>query len=181
MTLYHSMIHPHLNYELLVWGFQCNGIVKLQKRGIRTITRSKYNAHASPLLKHMEILSINDMLPQKALTFYYKYVNKNLPYYFDSFDITTQGLLHHYNTRQRDNVRLNRSRIKMTDKCIRIYLPEQFNSVPHIVSSKMYTQSLNRFFLVSSWNIYFRFYRMYNWNCYVCQQYHCLRCDVCYS
>ena len=39
----------------------------------------------------MEILSVNDMLHQKALTFYNKYVNKNLPYYFDSFDITTQG------------------------------------------------------------------------------------------
>ena len=35
----------------------------------------------------MEILSVNDILHQKALIFYYKYVNKNLPYYFDSFDI----------------------------------------------------------------------------------------------
>ena len=40
----------------------------------------------------MEILSVNDMLHQKALPFYHKYVNKNLPYYFDSFGITTQGL-----------------------------------------------------------------------------------------
>ena len=51
----------------------------------------------------MELLSVNDMLYQKALIFYYKYVNKNLPYYFDSFDITTQGSLHNYNTSQRDN------------------------------------------------------------------------------
>ena len=71
-TLYYSMIHPHLNYGLLVWGFQCNRIVKLQKRAIRSITRSKYNAHTSPLLKHMEIFSANDMLHQKALTFYNK-------------------------------------------------------------------------------------------------------------
>ena len=123
-TLYYSIIHPHLNNGLLVWGFQCNRIVKLQKRAIRTITRSKYTAHTSPLLKHMEILCVNDMLHQKALTFHYKYVNKKLPYYFDSFNITTQGSLHNYNTRQRDNVRLNRTRIKMTDKCLRNYLPE---------------------------------------------------------
>ena len=149
-TLYHSMIHPHLIYGLLVWGFQCNRIVKLQKRAIRTITRKKYNADASPISKHMEILSVNNMLHHKALTFYYKYVNKNLPYYFDPFDIITQGSLHHYNTRQRDHVRLNRTRIKMTDKCLRIYLPEQSNSVPHIVSSKIYTQSLHRFSLACS-------------------------------
>ena len=102
-TLYYSIIHPHLNYGLLVWGFQCNRIAKLQKRAIRTITRSKYNAHTSPLLKQMEILSVNDMLHQKALAFYYKYGNKNLPYHFNSFDITTQGSLHNYNTRQRNN------------------------------------------------------------------------------
>ena len=36
-TFYYSMIHPHLNYGLLVWGFQCNRIVKLQKRAKRTM------------------------------------------------------------------------------------------------------------------------------------------------
>ena len=72
-------------------------------------------------------------------------MNKNLPYYFDSFDITTQGSFHNCNTRQRDNVRLNRTRIKMTDKCLRNYLPEQLKSVPHIVSSKIYTHSLHGF------------------------------------
>ena len=138
-TLYYSIIHPQLNYGILVWGFQCNRIIKLQKCAIRTITRSIYNAHTSPLLKHMEILSVNDMLHQKTLTFHYKYVNKNLPYYLDSFNITMQGSLHNYNTRQRDNVRLNRTRIKMTDKCLRNYLPEQLNSVTNIVSSKIYT------------------------------------------
>ena len=89
----------------------------------------------------MEILSVNDMLHQKALTFYHKYVNKNLPYCFDSVDITTQESLHNYNTRQRDNLRLNRTRIKMTDKYLRNYLQKQLTSVPHIVSSKIYTQT----------------------------------------
>ena len=176
------MIHPHLNYGLLVWGFQCNRIVKLQKRAIRIITGSKYKAHTSPLLKHMEILSVHDMLHQKALTFYYKHVNKNLPYYFDSFDITAQGSLHNYNTRQRDNVRLNRTRIKMTDKCLRNYLPEQLNSVPHIVSSKIYTHSQHGFssavkrFTLDDYSTECTIE-----NYYVCQQWHCLRGDVCYN
>ena len=47
----------------------------------------------SPLLKHIEILSVNDMLHQKALIFHYKYVNKNLPHYFDSFDITNARIV----------------------------------------------------------------------------------------
>ena len=42
------------------------------------------------------------------------------------------------NTGQRDKLRLNRTRIKMTGKRLRNYSPEQSNSVPHIVSSKIY-------------------------------------------
>ena len=37
-TLYHSMIYPHINYGLLVWGYECNRITKIQKRAIRVIT-----------------------------------------------------------------------------------------------------------------------------------------------
>ena len=135
------MIHSHLNYGLLVWGFQCNRIDKLQKPAIRTITSSKYNTHTSPLLKHKEILSVNDMLHQKGLTFNYEYVSKNLPYHFGSFDITTQRWLHNYNTWQLDNVRLNRTRFKMTDKCLRNYLPEQLNSYHHILFQVRYTHT----------------------------------------
>ena len=97
-TLYYSKIHAHLNYGLLVRGFQCNRIVKLQKSAIRTITRRKYNAHTSPLLKHIEILSVNDMLHQKDLHFIIDMWTRTSLYYFDSFDITTQGSLHNYNT-----------------------------------------------------------------------------------
>ena len=64
----------------------------------------------------MEILSVNYISHQKALIFCHRYVNKNPLYYFDSFDITTQSSLHNYSTKQRDNLRLNRTRIKMTAK-----------------------------------------------------------------
>ena len=55
-TLYYSMTAPP---KLWAFGlaYQCNRIVELQKRAIRTITISKCNAHTSPLLKHMGILS----------------------------------------------------------------------------------------------------------------------------
>ena len=119
----------------------------------------------------MEILNVSDMLHQKALPFYIKYMNKNLPYYFDSFDITAQESLYNYNTRQRNNLRLNRTRIKMTDKCLRNYFPEQLNSVPHIVSSKIYTYSLHGFsFAVKILTIDNYSTECTIENCYVCQQ-----------
>ena len=49
--LYFSMLNSNLNYGLLVWGYECDRLIKIQKRDIRIITRSKYNAHTKPLLK----------------------------------------------------------------------------------------------------------------------------------
>ena len=55
-ALYNSLVQAHLNYAILVWGYKCNRLVKLQKRLVRIITRSKYNAHTDPLFKRTEIL-----------------------------------------------------------------------------------------------------------------------------
>ena len=81
-TVYHSMIYPHINYGLLVWGYECNRITKIQKRAIRVITCSKYNAHTEPLLKALEILRVSDVLHLNAMQFYYQYARKQLPPFF---------------------------------------------------------------------------------------------------
>ena len=47
--LYNSLILPHLQYCILSWGFKSDRIFKLQKRAVRIITYSKYNAHTEPL------------------------------------------------------------------------------------------------------------------------------------
>ena len=35
----------YLNYCVTAWGYQCNRIIKLQKKAIRTVMISSYNAH----------------------------------------------------------------------------------------------------------------------------------------
>ena len=47
-TIYTSLINPHLNYGILLWGHEASQIYKLQKKAIRTISMSKYNAHTEP-------------------------------------------------------------------------------------------------------------------------------------
>ena len=76
------MLHPTWVIGFWFGGFRA--IISVNYRNVPyepSISRSKYNAHRSPLSKHMEILSVNNMLHQKALTFHYKHVNKNLPYH----------------------------------------------------------------------------------------------------
>ena len=83
--LHNTLILPHLNYCLIVWGFDSSRIRLLQKRAIRTITNSWYRTHTTPIFKSLNILKITDLYWLIVLKFYYKLENKLLPSYFDEF------------------------------------------------------------------------------------------------
>ena len=141
-TMYFSMVQSHLNYGLFAWGFESNRIIKLQKRCVRIITRSTYNAHTQPLMKQLNILSVPDMLLLNSMKFYYKYKRNEAPNYFTSFNLHTQVSTHDYNTHQRDDIRTNRVRINLTEKCLRNYLPKTINSIPNQILNRIDTHSM---------------------------------------
>ena len=49
-TTYNTLILPHMTYGILAWGRHTNAIHTIQKRAIRIIAASKYNAHTEPRL-----------------------------------------------------------------------------------------------------------------------------------
>ena len=51
--LYTTLILPHLNYCVTAWEYQCNRIIKLQKKAIRTVMISSYNAHTESFFKNI--------------------------------------------------------------------------------------------------------------------------------
>ena len=65
LTLYNTLILPHLNYCILVWGskiYTDHRLHLLQKNIVRTITNQDYIAHAEPLCKRLNILKVTDMV-----------------------------------------------------------------------------------------------------------------------
>jgi len=62
--LYNAMILPYLNYCNLVWGstYKTNlqRITILQKRVIRMMNKSYYNAHTEPIFKKLLLLKFLD-------------------------------------------------------------------------------------------------------------------------
>ena len=84
-TLYNSLIASYINYGLLLWGVESNRIELLQKKAIRLITNSNYNAHTTPLFIKLGLLKIQDMFKLKLLKFYYKLSSNLLPKYFESY------------------------------------------------------------------------------------------------
>ena len=129
-TLYFSMVGSALNVGLLTWGYAGSRLMKIQKRVIRSITGSKYNAHTEPLLKSLDILKIEDTLKLNVLKFYYKYTHGNLPSYFFTYNIERQGAHHNHDTRQQNQLRTNFTRTKWHAKKSPTR-PGKWNTVKH--------------------------------------------------
>ena len=168
-TLYNSLILPHIQYAILAWGFNGSRVSKLQKRAIRLITLSKYNAHTGPLFKNCNLLHFTDIFHLNALKFYYKHENNNLPVYFNNM-FNRVSEVHDYDTRGSSSLRQSRSLTSCAEKCVRNFIPKLLHSMPACITEKLYTHSLNGFAK------YTKRYFIQNYdetcqieNCYICQ------------
>ena len=106
LTLYSSLLVPHILYGIEIWHGALienhDRIFKLQKKAIRAINALDYNHPTNDFFKSMEILKVKDIYQQRLLLSMFKIQN-----------FTTHADLHSYNTRQRQDIvlpRFNRTR-----------------------------------------------------------------------
>ncbi len=62
ILIYNSLVLSHLNCCILLWGFKCEKVFKLQKQIVGILSRSKYNAHTDVIFKHLKLLKVSDIL-----------------------------------------------------------------------------------------------------------------------
>jgi hypothetical protein len=182
-TLYNSLILSHINYCLLVWGYDHTRMKKLQKRAIRTLTVSKYNAHTEPLFKSLNLLKIEDMLKIQQLKFYFKYSHNQLPMYFsrrdnensqqkeETFVLNLNSSIHNYNTRIKHNLHIPNINHSYAQKCLRYKIVNTINNTPLLILNKIHTHSLHGFTNYAK-NVLIQNYTetCYIQNCYICHR-----------
>ena len=117
-SLYYSLVLPYLNYGNIIWASAdktcLNGMVILQKKAIRIISKAQYFAHSGPLFKTLEILSLEKIYKLNCLLFIYKIVNMNM-YKEMKKRVFRNSDVHSHITRNRSQYRIPRTRLK----CIR--------------------------------------------------------------
>ena len=143
LLLYNSLILPHIQYAILCWGSKTSRLFKLQKRAVRTISCSRYNAHTEPIFKKLKILKIQDIYNLFLLKYYHKFINGTLPRYFGNI-LSPHG--HHYDTRGSNDPVHPRTRTSIANKSVRNHLPEFLEIVPKLVTEKVHTHSFHVFF-----------------------------------
>ncbi len=98
VLIYNTLILSHLNFCNLTWGYQCDRIVKLQKKIVRFLSLSKYNAHTEPIFKILKLLKLNDILKLQEYKFYFKFKNNKLPHYLQNLPLNGYINAHSHTT-----------------------------------------------------------------------------------
>ena len=118
ITLYNSLLLPHIKYSLIVWGHQPSKLTNLLKKCI---------------------LKAEDMFKIQQIKFYYKHLKLTLPTFFLNLQFRTSE--HNYNTRNQD---LYKCRIKheFARQCLLYNIPDAINNCPTNIKEKFFTHSL---------------------------------------
>ena len=74
------MILPYLYYCNLAWG----GTIILQKRAVRTVNNSTYDAKTGPIFKKLELLKFHDIHLFQLGFFMFSFKNSTLPSKFNN-------------------------------------------------------------------------------------------------
>ncbi len=167
--IYNSLILSHLNYCILAWGYRCERITKWQKRIIRILSISKYNAHTEPIFKILRLLKVNDILKLQELKFHYKYDNNLLPYYLQN--VLFKPYIHSHETRSQGKIHTWRPMHEYAKKCIQYNNPSTVNSTPTNIIEKIYTHSMQGFSKYIKQNILQSYQENCTiYNCYICSR-----------
>ena len=166
--MYDSLILSHLQFGITNWGFEWDRISKLQKRALRIMTNSKYNAHTEPLFKQLYLLKIKDIFDVQCLKFWYKFGNKKLPNYFKdmfkyNYEFNEIGNLSH------DQLHLYPTRTSGARNVLRHHIPELLNKFPKKFIERIKTHSLFSIF----YNIKCYLIDLHNFDCGI------IDCNIC--
>ena len=166
--MYNSMILPYLQFGVKLWGFEQGRLKLLQKRAIRIITLSKYNAHTEPLFKDVRLLQLEHIFKLACLKFYYKLHKNQLPCNFSGM-LTRNSEIHAYYTRHSDDYHRYGTRTVTSSHCLRHYLPKLLEETPDCIINCIESHSYEGF---SSYvkTFYINSYRTECLipNCYIC-------------
>ena len=107
LILYHSTFHSHLLYCSNILGCASTPNIKrisvLQKKAIRLITLSNYNAHTELLFKQLDILPFDKILYESKMKFMHAIYNNNAPPSFVNIWPKNINRDQQYDLRNQDN------------------------------------------------------------------------------
>jgi hypothetical protein len=157
--LYYTMFHSHLIYAINIWSSappsSTNAIFKLQKKAIRILTNSNYNAHTEPLFKQLEILTLPDLISFFQYQFMHRYITNRVPVAFANtwtFNSNRQIGLNNINLRNQNLFQVPVANIKSLERIPYFLFPRIWNgfdneAIKSIQTCNLFDENLKQMFI----------------------------------
>jgi len=130
-ALYTSFFHSHLLYCPIIYSCTSQGNINRlyiqQKKAIRTITKSSYNAHTEPLFQQLNILPLEKIILHAKLTFMHSVYYEYSPTSFSNTWTTQEQRHPELNLRNATDIYLPFPRIELYKKLPIYSLPSAWN------------------------------------------------------
>ena len=147
IMIYNSLIKCHLEYACIAWGSnsskKLDKIAKLQKKAVRIITNSKYNAHTDPIFGKLNILKFDDLVDSKIYEFVSKFFLNKLPSTFNDIFIPLSS-------NRSKNLRYEIPISKHLEKFPSALFPQKWNNLGNALKSSKSENSLKKNFKKST-------------------------------
>ena len=136
LTLYYSLIHPYINYGLILWGSASKCHLKkisvMQNKAVRAITSSGYRTSAEPLFKQCKMLPLDLLLKQQYGRLMYQHSTHQLPIQVQNL-FKPNNAVHNYNTRHGNDPHITRHSMSFARNSFIHKAPEIWYTVPKIL------------------------------------------------
>ena len=139
---YVHIVLSYCNYSMVNLIGPSGRILKLQKKTVRIITLSKYNAHSDPIFKRLHFLKVDDLFTLQQLKLYYNYSHNDVPIYFQNWTLIPNCNVHKHDTRNKHELYTYRVKHEYAKKCLKHNLPLILNNISHLVKEKINTHSM---------------------------------------
>ena len=156
-VLYFSLVYPYFFYSNIVWAstYKTNlvRLVKLQKRVVRIIDKSHFNAHSDPIFKKLGILKLHDLNLLQLGQFMFSYQIRTLPPKLVS-KFTLNSQIHTYYSRNSHAFRLPFCRTNIKQFSVFYQGPKFYNSLDIDIMNSSSTASFKKALKSSLFNNY---------------------------
>jgi hypothetical protein len=176
LTLYNSLILPHMTYSIVAWGNSSKSAMKrlqiLQKRTICIVMGAKYNSHTSPIFKSLNLLCLQDIFELENCKLYMKYCSNDLPQYLKEKLLITPTQ-HYYDMRNSNNNLISpRIHSKLEEQLISHKVAKVWNSQPDSIKLLRNTSKSLKHFITTFKNYKLNSYESlcHTHNCYICNR-----------
>ena len=136
-TLYNSFVFSHFSYGLEVWGGcqpkHLKRLISIQKKCIRSVTKSHWLAHTEPRLKNFHFLKVNDQYKLQCLGLMYDMLKGQCPDIYDlkeKLNENAQNLNLRSTVDRPNNLRLLSHKSTQTKSSFLTQTPVLWNELP---------------------------------------------------